>query len=495
MAMGTEKVITLVLVALLVAPVVVHQASACFDPADAYAVEVVLNAPGIEYNLSALSGAALIEYAGGTARAYKSRYDSRLVVVVSEQELVPGSGSRYLAVRVQVPVAVRERLVYRCSLPFRCSWQLRERVPLNFTAGEGELALELGTLRSDTACWVKFKPKISALARGNATLLLSGVLVLNGTPSVRVPEESQRWLEYRVSMPCLLSVGEECFRVMVLIPGYDAPMRIEAGEYRVELVLHWRASTAMEGVLERVDVECNCLKVAPMEEPLRGTEWHLEESGELVKRIGNSTVRVNPAGEAFEVSIESFGELSAKDLEEVLRQLEELGFSPKALKACNFTVGRDYRVAPYVDFDESEVKAALKAELEWLVGSGVVTGLEPSEIERVASSAKLGYAGWNQRIVWYNGDWVPYSSVPGALPVRCYGGVQPAFLAESGVYAGLPQAPSGEAPESASLQMAESQSQSGRRALNWLWAFAVAALVALAAATLSYVVVKKSLPA
>lgn len=494
--MRWRKYVPVMLAALLVVVVLVQQVSACFDPADAYAVEVVLNAPGIEYNLSALSGAALIDYAGGTAFAYRSRYNNRLVVVVSEQELEPGSGSKHLAVRIQSPVTTREYRVYRCVLPSSCSWKLRERVPLSFTAGEGELTLELGTLCCDSPCWVRFKPLITASVCDNATLLVSGTLALKGVQRVRTPEGGGSELEYRVNMPCLLSVGEPCIRVMVLIPGYDAPMRIEAGEYQLELTLLWHASAAAEGLLERVEVECSCLKVAPMEEPLRDLGWHVEEGGELARKVGDSTVRVSSAGGELELSIESVEELGEKDLEEVRRQLEGLGFAPEILRACNFTVTREYKILPHTDVNESEVIAALKAELEWLVRSGVISGLDPSEIARIASAAKLGYAGWNRRIVWYNGDWVPYSSVPGAALVRCYGGVQPAFQAESKVYGNLPQAPLGGSQESASaLQVSESQPQYGWRTTSWLWALAVAALAALAAAGIAYAAVKKSLPA
>jgi len=488
MRSGRGRYFTAALVVLL-AVAVVRSASACFDPADAYAVEVVLNAPGVEYDLRALSGAALVSYAGGTAYAYRSRYDSRLIVVVSEQELAPGSGGKHLAVRVQVPVETREYRVYRCLLPLRCSWQLKERVPLSFTAGEGEVTLDLGTLRCDAPCWVRFKPRISASARGNITV--SGVLVLRGTPRVRAPEAGGGELEYRVSMPCLLSVGEPCFRVMVLIPGYDAPMRIEAGEYRVELTLHWRASAAAEGVLERVEVESSCLKVAPEVEPVRDLGQRAEEGGEIVREVKGLTVRASYAGGALSVTVESPRELSGRELEEALQQLS--GIAPE-LRACNFTSAVEYRIAPHVEVGEGEVKAALRAELEWLVESGVVRGLERGEVERIVSAAKLGYAGWNQRLVWHNGEWLPYSSVPGAALVRCAGGVQPAFLAESREYAGLPQAPSLGAAQTQAASGAQPTGAAGR-APGWLWALAVAALAALAAALLSYVAVKRLLPA
>ena len=64
---------------------------ACYSPADAYAVEVVLNKPGVSYNLSKLAGVecvVAVSYFGSyAAYAYKSHYDDRLVVVVSKQGL------------------------------------------------------------------------------------------------------------------------------------------------------------------------------------------------------------------------------------------------------------------------------------------------------------------------------------------------------------------------------------------------------------------------
>lgn len=80
--------------------------------------------------------------------------------------------------------------------------------------------------------------------------------------------------------------------------------------------------------------------------------------------------------------------------------------------------------------------------------------------------------------------------------MRCFGGVQPAFQAESKMYGNLPQAPSGGSRESASaMQASESGTRYGWLTPSWLWALAVAALAALAAAGISYVAVKKSLPA
>lgn len=93
---------------------------------------------------------------------------------------------------------------------------------------EGSQAFDLGEL---------FVPRGNVITRlilvsyeGTFNATVSGVLRL---------ESSER--SYAISMPCAIAIGEPCYRVMVLIPGYDAPMPVEEGTYRVKLTLSWRA--------------------------------------------------------------------------------------------------------------------------------------------------------------------------------------------------------------------------------------------------------------
>ena len=65
---------------------------------------------------------------------------------------------------------------------------------------------------------------------GNVKLCLGGKAIL---------ESGSR--RYVISMPCLLVKGMPCYRVQMVIPGYDAPLRVEPGRYNVSLVLSWRA--------------------------------------------------------------------------------------------------------------------------------------------------------------------------------------------------------------------------------------------------------------
>ncbi len=63
---------------------------------------------------------------------------------------------------------------------------------------------------------------------------------------------------YRVVMPCIYSIGP-CYRILAIIPGYDAPMAVEPGEYRLTLTISWEASGSGEVpagfTIEVVEVE------------------------------------------------------------------------------------------------------------------------------------------------------------------------------------------------------------------------------------------------
>lgn len=63
----------------------------------------------------------------------------------------------------------------------------------------------------------------------NLSLIISGEMILKSGEK-----------QYAIQMPCLYSIGE-CYRILILIPGYDAPMDIEPGEYSVSLRINWTA--------------------------------------------------------------------------------------------------------------------------------------------------------------------------------------------------------------------------------------------------------------
>jgi len=466
---GVKPVVVLLLLSILL--VSGQLTPACFSPADSYAVEVVLNKPGVTYNLTRLKELVReLKEKGGkpAAYVYRSSLDDRLLVVVSEQE-VPMEGRRsgdgeYLAVRIQVPVKELGTTVHICSLTVEPSELSSKNASsaeigvaslerlIHVSGGIGEYEGSLGTISVSDTGLVQFKPSV-VFTPAEPTIVMGGFLTLASGYKV-----------YRVAMPCIASIGEPCYRILTLIPGYDAPMQLEAGVYNVTLHLEWNSSEEAE-CLFKVDV------IQSTPHPWR---THAE------KTVGNAklAVDVSLAGGDAVVTwrVEGAGGLDTLIIEELKEITESSGLNASLVDSCSFEkyyVSTGY--APAYSIGEDEVRDALRAELEWMIDNGVIAGLTRSDLEGIAASARLGYAGWNSRLVWDGNGWVTYSSVQGAVQVRCFVAPDPDFLT-----AATPGPPAGE----------EAGAEAPAPLLSWPLML-VSILIAALAAAASYIVTKK----
>ncbi len=69
----------------------------------------------------------------------------------------------------------------------------------------------------------------------------------------------------------------------------------------------------------------------------------------------------------------------------------------------------------WIPISKVSVVDVLRQELTKLVENNVVKGLTKQDIETLMKVARVGYAGWNERIVYFNGSWHPFSKVAEAL--------------------------------------------------------------------------------
>jgi len=51
--------------------------------------------------------------------------------------------------------------------------------------------------------------------------------------------------------------------------------------------------------------------------------------------------------------------------------------------------------------------------------NNVVTGLSLNDVEEVSKIAKPGLSGWNSRVVYYNGSWMPYYEIGNPMLLKC----------------------------------------------------------------------------
>ncbi|NOZ59160.1 MAG: hypothetical protein GXO66_06250, partial [Euryarchaeota archaeon] len=88
------------------------EAWACFNPTDSFAFEVLLNKPGIKFDLSPFRTAENVRAGGELGRPgatqiveYRSHYDPRVAVVLFADS-TPRGERQFLSVKIQVPTRI-----------------------------------------------------------------------------------------------------------------------------------------------------------------------------------------------------------------------------------------------------------------------------------------------------------------------------------------------------------------------------------------------------
>jgi hypothetical protein len=97
------------------------------------------------------------------------------------------------------------------------------------------------------------------------------------------------------------------------------------------------------------------------------------------------------------------------------RTLVKIGFVATAENLQNVTV--ESKILELDDLEPSvnvNVAAfnfgdAMMTELIWLRDNGVISGLTDADIDNITKEAKKGAAGYNSRIVYFQGNWQTYS--------------------------------------------------------------------------------------
>ncbi len=317
--------ICVALASLLFAPV----ASALYEPAASFATEVLLNKPGVSYDLSGIAGAdnvivrtrevpiyepgpeeEEIAVKGGGSQVdetetktvldaiiYRSHYNPDVAVILSEDGLY-GSEAKYLSVKLQIPTK-------EVSIP-------KIRI---MAIGD----MDIATLEFDKAKKLGWDAWVS------------------GHGEWRTDEG-----EY-VSMDCY---------------------SLEKGDISINMINYPKDRFPPEQT-EMMATKYNATSL---------TEQEKEEMTSALVAIG------------FAADGESFWETATESVVDV----------------------PDLAPAIDIDADEFNWKEAMKTELTWLSDAGVIKGLTESDIDKASSACERGTAYYNGRIVFEDGEWLPY---------------------------------------------------------------------------------------
>jgi len=261
--------------------------SACFDPLDHFATEVVLNKPNISYNLKPIEDAHNVIIEDGVI-IYRSHFDKRIAVMLSKINADLGDGNilKGLSVRIQIPT------------------------------------------------------KTIIISH-----ITSGLLV-----------------EYT----SINQIDEQFIRSL----GYD--VTVERTEFQINLYM------------KKGDMTFN------MSQFLKAGERKLSIS--LV--IANAEFLTDEIKSELEKIIKSLG-LDEK----VLKELES-----------NLTKYNTDNLVEAIDIKKSEFdfKSAMKTELNWLRANNIVNNVGDDDIKAISELSEVGISGWNSRVIYAKGKWLPF---------------------------------------------------------------------------------------
>lgn len=107
---------------------------------------------------------------------------------------------------------------------------IKSDIVLYIDREEGSKIYELGTINIPRNMSIQIKRELVNYEE-QIKLILGGVLELKSEKE-----------NYKITMPCLVNINEQCYRIAAIIPGYDVPLNIASGKYNVSLILTWKAS-------------------------------------------------------------------------------------------------------------------------------------------------------------------------------------------------------------------------------------------------------------
>jgi len=322
-------------------------ASACVNPTDSFATEVLLNKPGVSYNLSGIieSDDVIVK----TKEVPVLETGQPEGVPTPQAIMIPENNSTVMiGTATGEPIETRtelDRIIYRSHYNPNVAVILSDRVP-NYNEGE----------------W------------GDARHI---------SVKIQIPTK-----DVHRSMPYIgIGLTEDV---------YTAALDIEACAD-----IGWDFEVSGSGSWTTDDGERRTMR-------------------SYLLRKGDIRINVMPADRtSLEETVISVAVNDAKSLsegakDEITDVLVAIGFFESTdiiddtAIISNIREWGDLESAIGVAADDFDFGAAMKTELEHLRGVGVIVGLTDTDVDEIASAPVRGAAGFNSRIVYEDGEWIPY---------------------------------------------------------------------------------------
>ena len=334
-----------------------NTASACVNPTESFATEVLLNKPGVSYNLSEMIGS-----------------DD---VIVKMKEVPVKSEHEHTG--VPTPQAI--------MIPENNSTAITETVSPKLPA-ETRTELDRIIYRSH------YNPDV-------AVILSEDCIYTEGE------WDDTRHLSAKIQIPTKdVHRSMPYIRIGLTEDVYTAALDIEACAD-----LGWGAEVSGSGSWTTEDGERRTMRSYSL-------------------RKGDIQIEVMPAERTSQektdvhVTVNNATSLSEGAKDEITDVLVAIGFFESTdiiddtAIASNIREWDDLESAIGVAADDFDFGAAMKTELGYLRGVGVIVGLTDRDVDEIASASVRGTAGFNSRIVYEDGGWIPYRETGNPILMR-----------------------------------------------------------------------------
>ena len=336
-----------------------NTASACVNPTESFATEVLLNKPGVSYNLSEMIGS-----------------DD---VIVKMKEVPVKSEHEHTG--VPTPQAI--------MIPENNSTAITETVSPKLPA-ETRTELDRIIYRSH------HNPNVA-------------VILSEDQIPIKVNGEwnEDRYLSVKIQIPTKdVHRSVPYIRIGLTEDVYTAALDIDASAD-----LGWDAEVSGSGSWTTEDGERRTMQSYSL-------------------RKGDIQIEVMPAERTSQektdvhVTVNNATSLSEGAKDEITDVLVAIGFFESTDIIDDTAIVSDIREwddlesAISVAADDFDFGAAMKTELGYLRGVGVIVGLTDGDVDEIASASVRGTAGFNSRIVYEDGGWIPYRETGNPILMR-----------------------------------------------------------------------------
>ena len=417
-------------------------ALACFNPTDSFATEVLLNKPGVSYDLSGVSQAESVNVTWEEELTFEGELVSSvpdlIIDTVAEGSCSGCKEEEYQVIRSQTEwEELWDKIVADITpKPELPEIDFSEHMLIAAFMGQQPT----GGYSIEIAAAFYYIDDIMVTVKKHYPPSGSGVITVLTQPYHVVKiEKSDRKVVFQ-QVEARSEIKTIIYRshfdpeiAVILSEGMLYP-----GEARYLSVSVQIPTKSVSYTVWNVDmsltkpVETSSLNI----EPAKALGWEISGSGgdwPYYKGMkDNITVNIfprqleEPEEMVVIISISNTTvPLAQQTREEIATFLVAIGFAADEESALENAEIQSYSnewqdLAPAIDIDPEEFdwKLAMRTELLWLRDNGVIRGLADSDIDEASFACERGTAGHNSRVVFEDSEWIPYHTTGNPVLLR-----------------------------------------------------------------------------